>query len=177
MAEFERAIDLVLRHEGGFVNDPKDPGGATKYGISLRFLRSLGHELADVDGDGDIDADDIRALSVDGAKDIYRAQFWNRYGYNRIHDQDIATKLFDLSVNMGPKQAHKILQRALWAVRHAVKVDGILGGETFGAVQRVRTDLLLVAMRSEAAGFYRSLIIRRPELGKYRRGWMRRAYT
>ncbi len=63
MSNFEKAVEKVLEHEGGYVDHKNDPGGATNYGISLRFVKqSTGIDL-DVDGDGDIDADDIKAMT------------------------------------------------------------------------------------------------------------------
>ena len=64
---FGGGIRQVLIHEGGYSDHPNDAGGVTKFGISLRYLRDAGHALGDVDRDGDIDADDIRALDRDGA--------------------------------------------------------------------------------------------------------------
>ncbi|MBF0590251.1 MAG: hypothetical protein HQL53_14110 [Magnetococcales bacterium] len=178
MANFESAISIVLQHEGGYVNDPVDPGGATNYGVSLRFLRATGDlDLGDVDGDGDIDADDIRQMNRDQAIAIYRSEFWDRGGYEHIRHQNVANKLFDAAVNMGPKQAHKLVQRALWSVGRRVVVDGQLGPRTLAAIQDANGAHLLAALRSEMAGFYRELIARRPQLKKYRKGWERRAYA
>jgi lysozyme family protein len=71
MAVFETAIDVVLRHEGGFVNNVHDSGGATNFGISLRFLRDYPGD-GDFDGDGDVDIDDIRKMTLTDAKRVYR---------------------------------------------------------------------------------------------------------
>lgn len=166
---FERAIAVTLKHEGGFVDHPSDPGGATKYGISLRFLQDVG---VDIDRDGDVDADDIRELTIEQAKVLYYRKFWSRYDYGSLGGHKVAAKVFDLSVNMGPRQAHKLLQRALRACGARLDDDGILGPITRGAVRDADQDCLLVALRSEAAGFYRYL--RKPE---FERGWLRRAYS
>ena len=115
--DFSAAIKTVLKHEGGFVNDPDDPGGATNWGISLRFLKGQGLEVGDVDHDGDIDADDILKMSQSDAIAIYRQAFWVKNGYGSFPDHRVAAKTFDLCVNMGPRQAHKILQRAINAAR------------------------------------------------------------
>lgn len=184
---FERALAVVLRHEGGFVDDPVDPGGATHYGISLRFLRAevAGGRSAledyDIDDDGDLDAEDMRGLTRDQAGGLYRSAFWDRYGFARF-DEPIAVKTFDLAVNAGPAQAVKILQRACRAAAgESLADDGMLGPITVRTVNDVVSDCgpyaLRAAMRSEAAGFYRSLIAARPEFEKYRNGWLNRAYA
>ena len=77
MGCFEKAHAFVARMEGGFVDDPADPGGTTNYGVSLRFLKSQGLEAGDIDGDGDIDADDIRALTPERAAGVLRRAFWD----------------------------------------------------------------------------------------------------
>ena len=90
MSDFELARPTVLRHEGGYVNNPNDPGGATKYGISLRWLKGQGL-LGDVTHDMVVDIKDIQALTVDQAAGFYRVQWWDKYGFGRILDQSVAT--------------------------------------------------------------------------------------
>lgn len=172
-ARFEDAIEEVLENEGGFANHGSDPGGVTQFGVSLRFLRSRG---IDIDGDGDSDADDVLALDRAQARQLYLTHFWNRGGYGRLDDQRVATKLFDLSVNMGDSQAHRLFQRALRAAGRDVVEDGVLGPESVGAANATPSDVLLAALRSEAAGFYRALVAGKPGLGVFLRGWLRRAY-
>lgn len=178
MAEFLAAVSHVLQHEGGFVDAPTDPGGATHFGVSLRWLRGLGDTdgdgwlEGDLDHDGDVDADDIRALTQDQALGLYRTQWWDRYGYGQLADQRLATKIFDLAVNMGAGQAHRLVQRALRAVGKTVREDGVMGPETRAAVDAYAYQGLLPALRSEAAGFYRSL--NKPE---FVAGWLNRAYS
>lgn len=178
MTHFSEAINVVLKHEGGFSDDPNDPGGATNYGISLRYLRTVGdldgdgYLDGDFDHDGDVDAEDIRRMSMQNAVSIYKSQWWDRYGYESINSQDVATKVFDLAVNMGARQAHIIVQRALRAVGKVVKEDGVIGPVTMAAINNYQSMMLLPAIRSEAAGFYRSL--NKP---KYIEGWLNRAYS
>lgn len=185
MSTFIDAIDTVLAHEGGFADDPNDPGGATNYGISLRWLRREGIDL-DMDDDDDVDVIDVRQMPRSRAVALYREHWWKRYRYHRLEAQTVATKVFDLAVNMGHRQAVRILQRALQACRCPVIVDGILGSNTTGAANELPPARMLPAIRSEAAGFYRLLIGRNaalrdhgidaPDFRQYERGWLRRAY-
>ncbi len=172
---FDRAIAFVLEHEGAYVEDPHDNGGATMWGISLRLLRELPE--GDVDRDGDVDADDVRHLPRDLAIEIYRRTFWDNYRYFRMPEQ-VGAKVFDLAVNAGPAQAHRLLQRALRACCVDVAEDGILGPETLrGTLIAASPVALVAALRSEAAGFYRLLVARRPALERFEAGWLRRAYS
>lgn len=179
MSNFDIAIKTVLQHEGGFVNDPRDPGGATNYGVSLRWLRQLGELNAadvlvgDFDNDGDVDADDIRKMQVTDAINLYRKYWWEKYGYEKIQDQALATKTFDLAVNMGATAAHRCLQRAVRAAtREVLLEDGILGPRTLSVVNNAPSLVLLAAYRSEAAAYYR--LLKKPH---YENGWLRRAYA
>jgi lysozyme family protein len=181
MATFERAIPHILLHEGGFVNHPNDPGGATNFGISLRFLRGFPQE-GDLNRDGRVDIEDIVNMTREQASQIYRRHWWDRYQYGRINDQTIATKVFDLSVNMGADRAHRLLQTALnntFGLR--LTVDGVLGNASFVAINAVgdgdEERRLLTAYADEAWRFYERLIERNPRLSVFRNGWRNRAYA
>ena len=160
---FRYAVEVVLRHEGGYVNDPQDPGGETKYGISKRSYPHL----------------DITNLSREDAIGIYHRDWWVPYRYGEIKHLETAAKILDLAVNMGPAAAHKCLQWALHACgqRHVV-IDGIIGPQTIGAANNVKPRVaLLTALRAEAAAYYRGLVAQRPELKRFEKGWLNRAYT
>lgn len=193
-ASFDEAVRVVLEHEGGLVDHPEDPGGVTNYGISLRWAvhamidaGDTALELLDIDGDGDTDADDVRTMQRADAVVLYRAFWWDRYRYGEIQDQTLATKVFDLAVNMGPKQAHRCAQRAVRGIGDDLVDDGILGPLTRAALNLFGSVGLIPPLRSEAAGFYRALIVRNdalrrhgievPDFGVFKRGWLRRAYA
>ncbi|MBN2752597.1 MAG: hypothetical protein JXQ84_07800 [Rhodospirillaceae bacterium] len=179
---FTAALALVLQHEGGFTNDPADPGGATQYGISLRTVVKVDADMNglldfDLDGDGDVDVDDIKALTPEAAAAYYRHQWWDKFGYGQIKDDHIAAKVFDLAVNMGAKQAHICLQRALRAAWLPTLEDGVLGPNTMRSVNAADPRSLLAALKAEAAGFYRLLSATKTFLARYREGWLTRAYS
>lgn len=159
---FDVAIEKVLHHEGGYVDDPADPGGETKFGISKRSYPDL----------------DIANLTREEAIAIYRRDWWERYGYGRLREVGVAVKVFDLSVNVGPRQAHTMLQQALHAVGYRdVAIDGIIGPQTITAANAAPEAPLLAALRAEAAAYYRQLIEKNPRLARFERGWLNRAYS
>ncbi|WP_421780745.1 glycoside hydrolase family 108 protein [Kiloniella litopenaei] len=183
---YDQAFNITFKHEGGFVFDPDDPGGATNYGVSLRWLSKAG-ELdldqdgwpdGDIDHDGDIDIDDIRLLSKEDAKELFFYHWWEQFDLH-LMPALTAVKTFDLSINMGPRPAFKCLQRAAKACRYDIADDGIIGPQTRSVIHslgRSNEQALLAALCSEAAGFYRSLIAGKPVFVKYRNGWLNRAY-
>ncbi|MBL4800874.1 MAG: hypothetical protein JKY45_03200 [Emcibacter sp.] len=181
--KFLRAMVPLRANEGGLVDDPDDPGQITKCGISLRTLSRLNavdnnHDgLSDYDfnGDGAIDADDIRGMDDASIRLFYYHEFWHKYDYGALPN-NVAIKTFDFAVNMGPHQAALILQRALLANGHRLMDDGLLGNITRALVNSTLQEQLIPAMRSEAAGFYRLLVAVNPTSKKYLKGWLRRAY-
>jgi lysozyme family protein len=181
-SRFEPAVEVVLAHEGGLSDHPADPGGLTHWGVSLRFarayLRRHGHralDILDIDGDGDVDADDIRAMPKEGAAKVYRHAFWDAYGYGRLVDQAVATKLFDTCVNVGPGRAHLLAQFAATACGKYADADGVLGPLTVKAINACDPHAFLRAYVSEQTNLYLQLIDANPELAVFRRGWLRRA--
>lgn len=178
MADFHKALAIVLKHEGGFVDHPDDPGGATNFGVSLRFALRLGDENGDgfadmdIDLDGDVDVDDIRNMEAHHAADVYRREFWEPLKCDQINDHQLAAKLFDTGVNVGKRQAVKFLQRAVNATLPSQGVcepladDGVIGPATLRAIELFDDDAwtITAAFRSEQAGFYRALIMRNSAL-------------
>lgn len=173
---FDEAVKIVLLHEGGFSNDKDDPGGATDYGISLRFLKDYG---IDINEDGFINLQDIKDLDEAKARDIYRKYWWDKYHYSTINSFVIAAKVFDMAVNMGGLQAHKLVQRALNCCGYRLQDDGILGGKSFAAINEIclhgREEEFRWEIIDEQKWFYEHLVEEKPKLKKFLKGWLRRA--
>lgn len=171
---FESAVNVILRHEGRFVNNKNDSGGATMYGISLRFLKVAG---LDIDLDGDVDINDIIAIDKEKAKDIYRKYWWDRYFYDDINSLPISTKIFDLAVNMGANQAHKIVQAACNSLGYRLYKDGILGHKSLYAINSLSSlyeDSLLRSINKYAKEFYYTIVEKNPEYSIFLKGWLNR---
>jgi lysozyme family protein len=173
------AGDIVAR-EGGYVDDPDDPGGATKHGVTIHTMRRLG---LDLDGDGDVDRDDVRRITAAHAADIFIEHYFER---PRIGDlpEVLQTSVFDMYVNAGTN-AVRILQRLLRRMGHDIAVDGIIGPHTIRAAHvaaRAAPDHLADAYGIARRSYYYRVADRRPASRKYARrsdggkgGWITRA--
>ena len=152
MSYFDKAIGPVLEHEGGYVNHPSDPGGETNYGICKRNYPNV----------------DIKHLTRDEAIEIYRADYWRPY--MEFMPEMVACKHFDQAVNMGHRQANKLLQRAVGCVD-----DGVIGPVTLAASKLLDPSETVRKMCEVQKEFYEMLATSRPSLACFLKGWNRRA--
>ena len=145
---FQTAVDLIIRQEGGEIvtDDPRDPGGLTKYGISQRAYPAL----------------DIRALTRGEAEALYRKDYWDKVKGDSL-PAPLALCVFSCAVNMGCDKATRLLQRAL-----SVQVDGILGVNTLSVANR--TGGAVARFCAEWALAYTGI----RNFDVYGRGWLRR---
>lgn len=145
---FDEAFDLLIGHEGGYVSHPNDPGGETRFGISKRAYPAL----------------DIKSLTLDHAKALYRRDYWIPAGCDRA-PEPLRFDLLDMAVNSGVKAAIMTLQGALGVTR-----DGLIGPATLSAL--ARHDPAAVQARFNGARLQMMTeLVTWPTFGK---GWARR---
>ena len=170
----------ILKTEGGFVNDPDDPGGPTNYGVTLKTLHRLGHDL---DQNGRVDIADLKRLSPDQAVQIFVQEYFYKPQIDQLLHM-LHAPVFDMYVNAGA-HAIKVLQRTLILFDAVVSVDGVIGPITINATQMVARSApehLVDAYGIERVNYYLSLADARPNMRKYARtrssekgGWIKRA--
>lgn len=138
-SNFEKCLRFILLKEGGskISNNPKDPGGLTKYGISIRFAGSVG---LDINGDGKTNGADIVALTEVQASEVYKKHFWDKLELDRF-PLPVALLLLDGAVNQGPAAAARDLQAALGVVS-----DGQIGPKTMNAVKWTTPNTLCLCL-------------------------------
>ena len=152
---FDDIIEKVLEHEGGYVNDPTDRGGETKYGITKKFYPDV----------------DIKNLTLDQAKHIYHTDYWRRAKCDEIPPK-LRHIYFDMTVNFGKRGAVKVLQRAANAKnKDKIDVDGGLGPATLNAIQ----NLELERVRAYRVLRFANLVNKKPEQERFWFGWYKRA--
>lgn len=119
----------------------------------------------------------IKELTPEEAKKIYHRDFWKNGKFENVPDKNVATKLFDLSVNMGIRTATIVLQRALRSMGISIVEDGIWGAKTQLGILSAEPAYLLAALKSEAAGYYQLIAQKSPTQRKFLTGWLNRAYA
>lgn len=180
MASVREIAEAIVAREGGYVNDPDDPGGATKYGVTIATMRRLGLDLT---GDGKVDTADVKALSRDTATDIFIHHYFKGPHIDALPEM-LQPSVFDMYVNAGAN-AVKLLQRLLGKMGFPCSVDGAIGPQTIGAAQAAATkapDHIADAYGIERRNYYYRLADQRPKSRKYARrrdggkgGWIKRA--
>ena len=158
LINFDEIIEITLEHEGGYVNDPTDLGGETKFGIAKRFYPDV----------------DIKNLTEEGAKDIYRADYWDK---NRVEElpEQLRHIFFDMCVNQGRGTAVRILQRACVAKGADIAIDGGFGPGTQNAIETYKPSVDRV--RCYRLKHYYDIVNNKPEQEKFLFGWFKRALS
>lgn len=189
MASFDDCtVKIILDHEvgnhpdGGLVDNPADPGGVTKWGISLNFVQNIWPLCAAAGATVPFPVEPTRDFIVNLAQDqavaLYKACWWDLLGLWRLWDQRVATKVLDMAVNMGPPsrssatkgQAFVMLQRAVGAAD-----DGDMGPRTVAAANSRDPDDVLRDVCRQQAAFYQHLVDQNPAKGVFLKGWLARA--
>jgi lysozyme family protein len=154
---FSECVAIVLRHEGGFVNHPRDPGGATNMGITLRTLREWR-------GDDSLTAEDLRQLTEAEAREIYLARYWNPVRGDDL-PPGIDLAVFDWAVLGGVPRAARDLQTVL-----GVTVDGAIGRQTLAAAREADAEEVIRALCRRRLAYLRT----RPHWDAFGVGWSNR---
>ncbi len=180
MTSVRRLAEEIVAREGGFVNDPDDPGGATHHGVTIGTLRRLG---LDVNRDGRITTADVRSLSRVQAVDIYLEHYHKRPGIAALPEA-VQASVFDMYVNAG-SNAVKILQRLITDMGFPCTPDGKIGPQTIRAAQlahEAAPNHLADAYGIARRNYYYALADARPQSRKFARradggkgGWITRA--
>ena len=151
MADFNKAIEVILKNEGGYVNNPNDPGGETNFGICKKSYPKV----------------DIKNLTKDGAKAIYKKDYWDKVNGDQINDQNLATSVFDFAVNAGTGTAIKQIQKTL-----NVTADGVLGPKTMAALNS--SSGLSKSFAKRRVRYYIDIVKNKPTQIEFLVSWINR---
>lgn len=155
MANINKYINRLIEFEGGYVNDEKDPGGETKYGISKRSFPD----------------EDIKNLTKERAKEIYKKYYWDKIKLDRINNQELANNIFDFAVNAGIKEAVLEIQKIVKAFP-----DGIIGPQTIELINDIKDyDYIVKEYKLARISYYTNLCNKKKIFKKYLLGWINRA--
>ena len=149
---FNRAIEVILKHEGGYVDHPDDPGGKTNFGISQRAFPD----------------EDIENMTRQRAKDIYLLRYWFPLNLKRLKNANICLEIFDMAVNSGKSKAVRMAQRLA-----GTKADGVLGPVTSGKINRYKGDFVKDYKHARKV-FYEYLANKYPRYKTFLRNWFYR---
>ncbi len=154
MDNFNNIIEKTLKHEGGYVDDPKDAGGETNFGISKRSYPN----------------EDIKNLTLDKAKEIYRKDYWDKIRGDNINDNNVASEIFDTAVNMGAKTASKLAQTTCESF-----TDGIIGSNTLKAINAMDSETFVIKFKLAKIARYAYITEKYPNNKKFLLGWIKRS--
>lgn len=173
MAEFKPAFELMIANEGGYVNDPDDPGGETYKGVARKIFSKW---------DGWVNIDILKRQSgfpgnldkdpeiQEAVEDFYRVNFWDKIKGDEISDQKVAESIFDFGVNAGVGTSVSLAQLVIEA-----ETDGVLGNESIAKINDFNTEHFLAAFTVFKIARYVSIVKKRPTSRKYFYGWVLRA--
>jgi|694.fasta_scaffold53543_3 lysozyme family protein len=160
MSRFEECLARVLKHEGGYVNDPLDSGGRTNLGVTQRVWEEfVGHPVSEAD---------MRALTPQKVAPMYKIKYWNP-SYCAVLPKGLDYVVFDFAVNAGTGRSVKTLQSAIGCVS-----DGVIGPRTMAAINNANPKDLITKFSDARADFYQGIVARKPDQTRFIKGWLNR---
>jgi lysozyme family protein len=173
MADFNQAFQLMIAHEGGYNNDPDDPGGETYKGVARKIYSKW---------DGWTKIDILKRQSgfpanldqevqlQESVKDFYQMTFWDKMNGDQIENQDVSNSIFDFSVNAGIGTSGSLVQLVV-----GVKTDGVIGPDSISEINAFDYNHFLAAFTVVKIAYYVNIVKKRPTSRKYFFGWVIRA--
>ena len=153
---FDDALKAILKHEGGYVNHPKDPGGMTNLGVTKKVWEAWVGKA--------VDEKEMRALTPEVVGPMYKKKYWDAVKADEM-SEGLDYLMFDFAVNAGPRRAIKTMQKAI-----GTTPDGAIGPKTMAALKAANQSELVAKFSAEKEAFYRSL----PTFTTFGKGWLRR---
>ncbi len=171
MADFNAFFSTMLKHEGGFVNDPVDPGGATNKGVTMGTFKNCAQQYLGIEPT----LENLKALTDEQAGKIYKPLYWDKVHGDDIELQELANIVFDFQVNAGGN-ASKLLQRVLndLGATPPLAVDGAIGPGTMKALKALDQKEVYRRYKQGRIDYYQDLVAKRPSLAKFLKGWFNR---
>jgi lysozyme family protein len=160
MSRFEDCLARILKHEGGYVNDPKDAGGRTNLGVTQTVWEEyVGHPVSEAD---------MKALTPEKIAPMYKLKYWNP-SYCEKLPKGLDYVVFDFAVNAGTGRSVKTLQSAI-----GVLADGVIGPRTLAAINGADPKKLINDFSDARADFYQGIVARKPDQARFIKGWLNR---
>jgi lysozyme family protein len=157
---FEDCLARILKHEGGYVNDPLDSGGRTNLGVTQRVWEEfVGHPVTEAD---------MKALTPEKIAPMYKLKYWNP-SYCGVLPKGLDYVVFDFAVNAGTGRSVKTLQQAIGCV-----ADGVIGPKTMAAINDANPKDLITKFSDARADFYQGIVTRKPDQARFIKGWLNR---
>ena len=168
MANFDPYFPNIIKSEGSvYENDPTDTGGCTKYGIILQTLKEYKY---DVNKDGVFTCEDVKALTLEDAKNIYKKMFWDYFKADSIKNQSLAEYIVDGAINQGRGTIAKYVQDII-----GVTADGLVGNKTLEAINAHDSKDLFDKLKAKRIEKYHRIVANNPSQIKFIKGWLGRA--
>lgn len=160
MSRFEDCLARILKHEGGYVNDPLDSGGRTNLGVTQRVWEEfVGHPVTEAD---------MKALTPEKIAPMYKLKYWNP-SYCEVLPKGLDYVVFDFAVNAGTGRSVKTLQQAIGCVS-----DGVIGPKTMAVINDANPKDLIAKFSDARADFYQGIVARKPDQARFIKGWLNR---
>ena len=167
MANFDPYFPHIIKAEGeAYTNDPIDKGGCTKFGIILTTLKEYKY---DTNKDGVFTCDDVKALTLNDAKNIYKKMFWDFFKADGIKNQSLAEYIVDGAINQGRGTIAKYVQQIV-----GVTADGLVGNKTLEAINAHDSKDLFEKLKAKREDKYHRIVANNPSQKKFIKGWINR---